>query len=190
MDAHDELEASLAVLRAAGIPLDPGLSSGELAAVEQLWEFRFPDDLRALLARALPRGDRMPNWREPSSDDIRGRMQWPLDGLLFDVEHADFWVPAWGPRPAALLDALACATERFQTVPKLVPIYAHRYIPAEPCVAGNPVFSVYQMDVIYYGRTLRDYLATEFGGTAWRDAVAGELRRITFWTEVVEGLYE
>jgi hypothetical protein len=190
MDANHEIGTCLAILRAAQIRLDRGLAEVELRAVEQYWGFRFPGDLRELLSRALPRGDHMPNWRDPSSDEIRGRMQWPLDGMLFDVEHDQFWVPGWGPRPAALPDALARATERFREVPKLVPIFMHRYLPAEPYEAGNPVFSVYQMDVIYYGRTLRDYVACQFGVVAWKDAVAGEKRPIVFWSDVADGVFE
>jgi hypothetical protein len=45
----------------------------------------------------------------------------------------------------------------------LVAVYGHRYIPAEPGLAGNPVFSIHQSDVIVYGSSLASYLAAEFG---------------------------
>lgn len=65
-------------------------------------------------------------------------------------------------------------------------MYGHRYIPAEPDLPGNPVFSVYQTDVILYGVDLRSYLAAEFGTATTSETVLPEPRRIRFWTELVE----
>jgi hypothetical protein len=48
-------------------------------------------------------------------------------------------------------------------VPRLVPVFSHRYLPAEPHLSGNPVLSVYQTDIIYYGSNLKRYIAHEFG---------------------------
>jgi hypothetical protein len=64
--------------------------------------------------------------------------------------------------------------------PKLIPIYSHRFIPEEPSEAGNPIFSVYQMDIIYYGFDLDDYLRHEFdlpGRKEW----PAQVRPIKFW---------
>jgi hypothetical protein len=36
-------------------------------------------------------------------------------------------------------------------------------IPDDPHLEGNPVFSVHQADIIYYGHDLEDYLRHEFG---------------------------
>lgn len=44
-----------------------------------------------------------------------------------------------------------------KAAPRLIPICSHRYIPEEPHDAGNPVFSVMQSDVIYYGADLANY---------------------------------
>lgn len=52
--------------------------------------------------------------------------------------------------------------ELVAAAPRLLPIYSHRYLLAEPCRAGNPVFSVYQSDIIVYGTDLRTYLLHEF----------------------------
>jgi hypothetical protein len=35
---------------------------------------------------------------------------------------------------------------------------------AEPCRPGNPVFSIVQTDIIYYGADLAHYLVNEFIG--------------------------
>jgi hypothetical protein len=40
---------------------------------------------------------------------------------------------------------------------KLIPIFVHRMMPDDPHLAGNPVFSVHQTDIIHYGFALADY---------------------------------
>jgi hypothetical protein len=55
--------------------------------------------------------------------------------------------------------------QHYPHYPTLIPIYAHRYLPAQPVLAGNPVFSVYQTDIMHYGNDLASYFAHEFGFT-------------------------
>lgn len=176
-------DAELALLRSGGARLGPGLSAAEFAAAETRYGFRFPPDLRALLTVALPLGD-SPNWRALGSPELEDVVRWPLHGIQFDIERSGFWWPTWGPRPAALGDALAVAAHEVAAAPFLIPVYSHRYLPAEPPEAGNPVMSVYQTDIIYYGRDLRAYLANEFGGQ--RDFPNDdEVRPVRFWSEVI-----
>ncbi len=104
----------------------------------------------------------------------------PRQGIVFDVEHNGFWLEEWGERPGRLEDALATATERVDAAPRLIPIYSHRMMPEEPLSPGNPVFSVHQTDIIYYGFDLADYFRNEFilgGRHPWPDQV----REIRFW---------
>lgn len=49
-----------------------------------------------------------------------------------------------------------------KNAPRLIPVYGHRYLLAEPCVADNPVFSIWQSDIIVYGKDLRNYFLVEF----------------------------
>jgi hypothetical protein len=165
------------------VRLDRGLYAEELAAAEECYGFRFPPDLQALLSAALPLGD-FPNWRALGSPEIADRLRWPLHGIQFDIEHRAFWWPAWGARPTQLDEALATAEREIAAAPFLIPVYSHRYLPAEPSQAGNPVLSVHQTDIIYYGRELRSYLANEFGGR--RDAPNDvDVRQIRFWSDVI-----
>jgi hypothetical protein len=46
----------------------------------------------------------------------------------------------------------------------MVPVYAHRYLPAGRGTHGHPVLSIWQTDIIYYGTDLLDYVRQEFGG--------------------------
>ena len=56
-----------------------------------------------------------------------------------------------------------------------------------PTSAGNPVFSVYQMDIIYYGYDLASYLEHEFDFRSYESLFSDEhpFRRIEFWSDVV-----
>jgi hypothetical protein len=49
----------------------------------------------------------------------------------------------------------------------MIPIYAHRYLPAGHSTYGHPVLSIYQTDMIFYGTDLADYIHKEFSGSGW-----------------------
>lgn len=179
------LDSVVQTMRAAGIRFAPGLSTAEIEGAESAHGFRFPPDLRRLLSHALPEGEPFPNWREPGSAFILDRLSWPADSICFDIEHDNFWFPAWGERPAELGDAKLQARTALRSAPFLIPIFGHRYLPATPCAAGNPVFSVYQTDTIYYGFDLPHYLHSEFGVDnpfELRDAPV----HIEFWSDLEE----
>jgi len=171
-------------LREAGIEIRPGLAPDELGAIETTHAFRFPPDLRALLAAGLPTGDRFPDWRgDPPV--IEALLRAPFEGLLFDVEHNALWLPDWGPRPATAARARQDAVTALSTAPKLVPVWAHRYLPTEPAEAGNPVLSVHQSDIVVYGTDLADYLTREFGTASTRSAPPTVPRPATFWSQLL-----
>jgi hypothetical protein len=177
------LGAAVKAMREQGIAFAPGLTAGQIEAAEVAHRFRFPPDLRALLEYALPLGERFPDWRLPASEFIRDRLAWPADSMCFDIEHNTFWMSAWGPKPDSLEAAQARARQAVRAAPFLVPISGHRYLPAVPCKAGNPVFSVYQTDIIYYGLDLPSYLCAEFkvpNSFPLPDAP----RHIEFWSEL------
>ncbi len=162
------------------VELDEGLSDDEIAHAEARYGIRFPTDLRELLKTALPRGEGFPNWRSGEEAMLRDWLEMPLEGVLFDVEHNDFWLPEWGPRPETLDEALRHAGELVAAAPRLIPIYMHRMIAGEPCREGNPVFSVHQTDIIHYGFDLADYLRHEFE-LPDREPWPAVVRPIRFW---------
>jgi hypothetical protein len=45
----------------------------------------------------------------------------------------------------------------------MVPVCAHRYLPAGRVTYGHTVLSMYQTDIIIYGTDLADYINQEFG---------------------------
>lgn len=157
----------------------------ELAAAEQRFGIRFPPDLADLLREGLPAGNRFPRWRL-LDESVATQLRWPLEGMLFDVEHNAFWMSEWGERPPKLETANAIVAAAIQASPALVPIFGHRYLPAEPAEAGNPVFSVYQTDIIYYGHDLASYFEAEFGSGYVRAIRFEDIKPIRFWSRLAE----
>ena len=172
-------------MRLYGHYFRPGLSQTELCAAEERVGVAFPPDLRHFLSIVEPWGEGFPDWRKLAAPTLARFLDGPLDGLLFDIEHNDFWPSRWGAAPADLADRLALARENFTELPRLIPIYGHRYLAADPFRSGNPVFSVHQTDVIYYGRNLEHYLEVEFLGGD-REPLR-DVRHIPFWSDLSIG---
>ena len=172
------------------VRFEDGLSDAESNRVEQRFGFRFPPDLRAFLSFGLPASEGFPNWRSDAEDELERRLDLPADGICFDIGHNAFWYDPWGPRPDRLEDAWALARRRIAAAPTLMPVYGHRFIPAEPPESGNPVFSVVQADIIRFGDDLPSYLTNEFRDR--RDAATATpsrqaARPVPFWDDLVMG---
>ena len=196
-----------------------GLPDEVITALEHRWGVRFPPDYRLFLrrlhaadrpegvtlpsTRAVPFAMRPPPEERPffqtfrfynwvlDVEELREYFAWPLEGLLESVKSS-LWRPSWGERPSSLEARESRVRELVAAAPKLIPIFEHRYLLAEPHAAGNPVLSVYGSDIVVYGADLRDYFAHEFAGIAGpsrRYSVPpGEedrLRAIPFWGELL-----
>lgn len=167
-----------------GVAVDSGLTGAELARVEDEHAFTFADDHRAFLVAGLPTGPAWPDWRHGSTEVLRFLLDGPVDGVLFDVEHNDFWHPGWGTRPTGPRRASALAAARLAMVPPMVPVYSHRFLPAGRGTHGHPVLSIHQTDVLCYGTDLADYVEQEFGGSGWRGGDAGR-STVAFWSDLL-----
>ncbi len=167
-----------------GIQFDDGLSNSEIREIESEFGFSFPTDLTEFLQIGMPVSERFPDWRNGSREDLRLWLDLPCAGILFDVENNDFWLSEWGKRPDELALAKQTVRHHLENAPKLIPIYAHRMIPDRPNARGNPVFSVHQTDIIYYGCDLRDYFIHEFFSGSemgvWPISIES-IRQIEFW---------
>ncbi|WP_345287703.1 hypothetical protein [Streptomyces gulbargensis] len=162
----------------------PGLTERELDAVEARFGFTFAADHRVFLSAGLPRGPGWPDWRDDDPEDLAGRLAGPVEGVLFDVEHAGFWYPAWPSRPAETSEALRVARAELESAPRLVPVYGHRYLPGTAGEHGHPVLSVHQTDIILYGNDLADYVRYEFAG---RSSGLSARSTVDFWSYFTEG---
>jgi hypothetical protein len=155
--------------------IGPGLTDTELARIEREYELEFADDHRAFLSAGLPFSvprengqtwrQPWPDWRDGDPGDLRRQLDWPIEGVLFDVESNAFWPLAWGPRPADSGKALNLARWHLAGAPKMIPVYGHRYLPAGHGTYGHPVLSIYQTDIIVYGTDLARYIDSEFSGS-------------------------
>jgi hypothetical protein len=189
MDAEGAAAGLIAAQRLArfeGIEFRDGLSDPEFARIEQRFNFEFADDHRAFLAAGLPvwaaghdddpskASWGWPNWRDLESDDLRQQVNWPVDCIHHHIAKGG-WPHGWGKRPKTP-DAVMIKTQRLLAkVPRLIPVYAHRYLPAGSGTNGHPVLSVHSLnDIMVYGVNLEDYLVQEFHETEvsvafWRE---------------------
>jgi hypothetical protein len=170
------------LLAASGrFPVADGLTDAEATAIEQEFGFSFAADHRAFLAAGVPTGRGWPDWRAADRAALRSLLAMPIEGVLFDVGQNSFWYEGWGPRPASSWEAVTAARGYLVTVPRMIPLYSHRYLPA--ALAEHPVLSIYQTDVVQYGNDIVDWLSREFGlgspaGAAARPTVA-------FWRDLL-----
>lgn len=164
---QSQIQTLIGLMKRSGVSFEPGIRPEEWIALEAKFELQFPPDWKTFLSEALPVSGGFPDWRhglnsEQAEKSIRNQMNRPVEGILFDIRHNNFWMKDWGEKPENSDAQLALAREKLQNVPKLIPVFLHRYLPSEPLRAGNPVLSVYQTDIIYYGNDIPDYLSNEF----------------------------
>lgn len=190
-----------------------GFSDSEINSFEQIWNLKFPADYRLFL-RLLGAPDRpmfatwydgsnmvqgerpsFYNWRT-DAEAIREAIAWPLEGLLFDVENNVLWLDSWGVRPNDREGREQRLSELVGEAPPLIPIIGHRYLLGTPLQVGNPILSVYQSDIIFYGSDFRKFLIAELSSLleidhneAYEIAVAEITRtvieEIRFWGEII-----
>lgn len=178
---------SVEYLRSRRVRLDPGLTPTELVAIEGRFGIAFSPDHRSFLSLALPRGEGWIDWRG-DDDVIEEALWWPERGVMFDVENNVFWPPSWGRAPSGLSERLRRAHEEVAKWPRLIPLYGHRYLPAAPAESGAPVFSVWQTDVIVYGRDLLAYVKHEFGEDEPRHSLGVDPQICPPWSLLAFGL--
>ncbi len=162
-----------------------GISSSELASIEDQLGFALPSDFKFLFENVNDPDSVLFPWSNFSTEDYRKSIHRVWSGIAFDIEHNTVWLKRWGNKPTVLEEAQEVAKRDFQNWPKLLPIYGHRFLPAEPVLPNNPVFSIVQTDIIYCGMNLADCLVQEFcpqrPQSEWIMA-----RRIPIWSDFAE----
>ncbi len=175
------LERLSVALRDRGVSVEPGLSGEEITRVEEDFGFVFPEDLRALLAHALPAGADFPDWRDGNVQDLLEWLDAPAEGICFDVEHSGFWFAEWGVRPEDPEEAADVARMQISRAPMLIPLHSNRFLPAEPAREGNPVLLVDQSQVQVAGARLEEFFEKEFGVRSSGEA-SGAVPEIGLWS--------
>ncbi len=168
--------------------LERGLSPKEITSIENTFGLQFPPDIRYFLEAVLPMGRFYPNWRR-FDDRLAYYLDWPRIGIKDAVRDGTYWDPTWGDRPLEVSEAVNHAMRLFESAPKLIPICNLNYVSSEPHIEGNPVLSVHQTDIIYFGRDLAHRLMYVPQRAEYRDkeypGYSAEYRYIKFWTEMV-----
>ncbi|MFF7947670.1 SMI1/KNR4 family protein [Streptomyces griseorubiginosus] len=180
-------KAARLLARLGRIEIRPGLTEQELAGVEARFGFAFADDHRAFLAVGLPTGNGWPDWRYGNASLLRSWLDKPVEDVLLAVAEADFWHPGWGARPTRRSDAVAGARSHLTSVPQLVPVYSHRYVPAGRETFAHPVLSIHGADIIPYGYDLIDYVHQEFGSPQDRTEAERQVvdATVAFWADLL-----
>jgi hypothetical protein len=187
-----QIKNLIKILTDKGVHFEVGLTDDEVLQVETKFNIKFPPDLKLFLKTALPTSQKFVNWRaglksKEEANKIVSILNWPLEGMLFDVKN-NYWLEDWGQSPENYDEKEIVVKKNYETYPKLIPINSHRYIPSVPNESGNPIFSIYQLDIIYYGTNLEHYFANEFRYTK---SGSYELenypeKKIEFWSKRAE----
>lgn len=179
-------------MKSWGVTFDDGLSNSEMAAVEEACGVRFPPDYRAFIQQALPMeatldgfASSFSNWRRNPLDLLSNSREWLLEGILFHIRQQD-WIKSWGKRPNDDDEAFQVARQYFFSAPIMIPVFGHRFVPAEPLLAGNPIFSVRGTDIIIYGKNLETYFRVEFGNLAHSAETATPDSEILYWNDFLD----
>ena len=161
------------------VTIEDGLSDHEFADVASTFGVDFADDHRAFLATGVPVGPGWPNWRA-GGRALSAQLRLPVDGILFAVEWKQFWDERWGVRPVRMKHALRSAAYQLARVPQMVPVYANGYLPAgDP--PGQPVLSIYQVDIRIAGADLLEYIDRQFGSDQ-PSAPPATTATVDFWS--------
>jgi hypothetical protein len=178
------IEKTFDGLISKGLSVDNGLTLDEVRAIEGLYNFEFPLDILSFLKHGLPQGPQFPDWRGALTDKSMIDFESVTQGIIFDIENNDFWWDKWGKKPTDHKERELIALKMIKSYPKLIPLFSHRYLPAKPNHADNPVFSIVQTDIIYYGQNIYHYFQIEFGLKTFEKAIAKPKtpKDIEFWT--------
>ncbi|WP_232661713.1 hypothetical protein [Pseudonocardia sp. TRM90224] len=166
-------EAALRLRRLGTVDIQHGLTDAEFDEIELQYGFEFAIDHRAFLAEGLPvwtKGDDhpdkaswgWPNWRDGDREELQAQADHPETVILRAVRDGH-WPDGWKRRPADPELAVAEARSRLADVPRMIPVYAHRYLPAGRDTSGRSVLSIHALhDILVYGLDLADYVDQEF----------------------------
>ncbi|MCR4808182.1 MAG: hypothetical protein K5857_10990 [Lachnospiraceae bacterium] len=166
-----------------GIILEKGMTESELVEVEKCYGFTIPITLKQFYSEMLPVSQGFPNWRDNSEMNIKfinDLVESPVKDILYLIEQTEEDDEVL----CQIREDMRTNPKQFiDSIPKLTPIYGHRYMPA---ISGccNPVLSIVDDDVIVYGRDLEDYFYNEFKPNMRTEGyeLIQDILNIPFWS--------
>lgn len=163
-----------------------GLTFEEFTNIEEKYNIVFPNDLRNLLRQVLPISKGFYNWRDFSDKNVDFIFQVLNRPFIDFYDNASeiYWNDEWGIEPNNKDEIERIVRTKLLNAPKLIPVYAHRYIPMIN-YNTNPVFSIHGIDAIIYGKSLDDYLKREFEEKSPNTIDMSKICTIPFWSEII-----
>ena len=135
---------------------------------------------------ALPISNGFYNWRnfqDVNVEFIKTIINQPYSDI-YNMAKEVYRCEDWGEEPEDEMIYLKEVRKRLKKAPKLVPIYAHRYMPIV-LDENPPVISVHNVDLIYYGENLDDYFDIEFGKKEQNTIKLQKITPISFWSDIM-----
>ena len=165
-----------------------GLSDEEIDTLEKQWSLQFPPDYRLFLKYlhcidkpitiATYDGDTRKiipcdsilfhNWQR-DAESIQMAYQQLADDLTYEVLNNNAWKPGWGRKPVTRYGQSQQIEKLVAEAPKLIPVYGHRFLLTEPCVAGNPIITLRQSKMVIYSPDLFFFLCKDFSDLLFMD---------------------
>lgn len=179
-------ESILNVLKKKNVVLEDGLTVDEIDVIENLYEIKFPKDLQKFLMVAVPVSKGFFNWRNKEQANIEFIKKAINEPSIYinEMPSEIYWCEDWGEEPKDEEIFKSEVKKRLRIAPKLVPIYAHRYMPI--IVEENPpIISIHGGDVIYMGENIEDYFEVEFGEKKQNEINFSNIKPIPFWSDLM-----
>lgn len=177
-------EKSLGLLKGKDIKFEKGLSINEVNEIEKVYRIKFPDSLRNFLMEALPVSRGFYNWRDMSNDNVSFIKDVIKEPLLdvYNMAGEVYCCDEWGNNKESMAKEVK---RRLETAPALLPVFSHRYIPMLEMEKDPPIISIHGVDIIYYGKNLKDYFDIEFGTKNQAEIEFDDIIPIPFWSEIM-----
>lgn len=169
-----------------GIRFEAGYKE-ELNRIEEVYKIHMPEELKSFFMEVFPVSDGFYNWKDFNNDNvtkINMALNRPSVDLKECIEEVD-WCESWGMEPEDHLSREKEILHKLEKAPMLIPLYNHRYIGSQ-YEYGNPIFSVWGSDIIYYGENLEMYLYMESGNKKIPEIDYRKIKRIEFWSDLAE----
>ena len=168
-----------------GVCFAEGLSDKELFDIQYEYNVNFPKSLKVFYKAGLPISDGFHNWRDLSKKNIKKiktMMNYPFDSVRENYDEID-WI---NDLDEEFNDKKSIIYEKLNNAPSLIPIFSHRYISTyEEETEDTPIFSINDVDVIYYGENLYSYLQMEFGLKDYSDMDEEKIAPVPFWSSLI-----
>lgn len=182
----DMYEKEFGQLMKKGIIIEQGLEEKEIDLIESIYNITLPDPLKQFFKEGLPISKGFYNWRDFQEKNIlhiKQVMQRPYCSIYQLAEEVE-WCERWGEKPTNKLKETQEIRKKTLKAPCLVPVFSYRYMPVLP-LQKLPVISVHELDIIYYGEDLEDYLNIEFGDKKQIKIDFKNIEYIPFWSDIM-----